>query len=83
MTFELFIYRAHIFATGLQTKKGKFGLYLAAFGGMIVQFLMAASYARTLQQGEKIWRQKSVKRAKKKSAKPKQPAPPAGSSSLN
>jgi hypothetical protein len=71
MTFEIFVYRAQMFAVKWQGRKpGKFLDNLAiAAGAMITQFLMAMCFAKILAEGEKqcrLKKQKSVRTAKPK-----------------
>ncbi len=68
MTFELFVYRAQMFAMRQQQRTpGKFvNNFLIGLGAVITQSLMAACFARTMMIGESQWRkQRSVTKKKK------------------
>ena len=71
MTFEIFIYRAHMFSVKLQAYMQQppsfWKPFAASLGVLIQQTLMGICYARVLAEGEKQWRiQKSAKSATKK-----------------
>lgn len=68
MTFEIFVYRAQLFAVKMQSRrKGWFVVLGQAFGGLITQFLMGLCFAKILAEGEKQWqKQRSAKFAKRK-----------------
>jgi hypothetical protein len=82
MTFEIFVYRAQMFAAKLQAHiqgPQKFWTpYAVGLGGIITQFLMSICFGKTLAEGEKQWRiQRSAKSATKKSEPAKKSVPSA------
>lgn len=68
MTFEIFVYRAQLFAVKLQQKKkGAFLLLQQGAGAMLTQFLMGLCFAKIMSEGEQQWlKRKSAKTANKK-----------------
>lgn len=67
ITFELFIYRAQVFAMKLQQKKGgKFALFQNAGGAFITQFLMGLCFAYIMKNGEEQWKRKNASTVTKK-----------------
>lgn len=69
MTFEMIVFKLQTAAAKLQNKKpGPFLNNLSIGGGaMLTQFLMAASFAKVLAEGEKQCRiQKNAKRVTRK-----------------
>jgi hypothetical protein len=82
MNFEIFVYRAQVFAAKMQAHiqgpPAFWKPYAVGLGGIITQFLMSICFARTLAEGEKQWqKQKSAKSATKKSEPAKKPVPSA------
>jgi len=69
MTFELFVYRAQMFAVKLQSKPGRgfFILLQQAGGAWITQFLMALCFGKIMAEGQRQWlKQSSAKSVNRK-----------------
>jgi hypothetical protein len=90
MTFETFVYRAHLWSVKQQARMtpgkapGAKDALLAGLGALVIQILMGLCYARILQEGERQWRKQNyAKRAVKKSVQVKRSAPSAKPTSTN
>jgi hypothetical protein len=70
MTFEIFVYRAQLFAAKLQAHINgpqKFWTpYAVGLGGLITQFLMGICFGRCLASGEKQWRENEARKVRTK-----------------
>lgn len=67
MTFEIFLYRAQVFAVSLQgAKPGSFMANLKiGLGALITQTLMGIAFARCYSQGEVAYRKQQLQKRRK------------------